>query len=121
MQETRMSLGSFMDEFHDLTVVNPFNHRESVWNDSVVFEIAIFIHAIRLSNIHSLKPREGNGTLALIWLTALADKHDVCITGVAMPTQTKRMNKTELKAWYKRHGFAVTPSGDIRYTPAGRK
>jgi hypothetical protein len=93
-----------------------------VWDQSVAFEVKIFDGCIRMSNIRSLDPGRGFGTLGLIWLTTLAVKHDAVITGSAIPTgnkSEKRLNKTALKAWYRRHGFAVSAKGEIRYTPAG--
>jgi hypothetical protein len=120
-----MSTASFIQEFDELTHPNPLNSRESVWDRTVAFEVSIFNGCVRLSNIRSLDPGFGFGTLALIWFTALADKHDAIITGTAIPTGVKnqkgRLNKTALKKWYSRHGFAVNARGDIRYTPAGRR
>jgi hypothetical protein len=120
-----MSLESFMQEFDELTHPNPLNNRESVHDQTVAFEVKIFDGCIRLANIRSLDPGLGFGTLGLLWVCALADKHDVFITGTAIPTGNKnqkgRLKKTALKAWYKRHGFTVSSRGDIRYTPAGRR
>lgn len=115
-----MSVATFITEFDELTQRNPLNHREGVWDNSVAFEVSIFDGCIRLSNIRALRP--GVGTLGLEWLMALADKHDVFVTGTAKPTgPNPRLNKTALKAWYRRHGFTVSSRGDVRYTPAGRR
>lgn len=115
-----MSTVSFIAEFDELTRPNPFNSREGVWDNAVAFEVSIFDGCVRLSNIRALRP--GVGTLGLEWLCALADKHDAVVTGTAKPTGTNpRLNKTALKAWYRRHGFTVSARGDVRYTPAGRR
>lgn len=116
-----MSLMSFFSEFDELTARNPLNNRASVWDNAVALEVKPFDGCVRLSNIRSLQPGRGDGTRALLWLMALADKHDVFITGAAKPTGAKRLTKTALKSWYRRHDFAVSSKGEIRYTPAGRK
>lgn len=119
-----LSTLSFITEFDELTHPNPLNNRESVWDRTVCFEVSIFDGCIRLSNIRSLDPGHGFGTLGLIWLTTLADKHDVAISGTIIPTGDKnqkgRLSKTALKKWYARHGFSVSTRGDIKYIPAGR-
>ena len=121
LTENCMSTHSFITEFDELTRPNPLNSREGVWDNAVAFEVSIFDGCIRLSNIRTLRPGTGEGTLALVWLCALADKHDTAITGTAKPTGTNpRLNKTALKAWYRRHGFSVSGRGDVRYTPAAR-
>jgi hypothetical protein len=116
-----MSLESFIAEYEELTQVNPLHHRERVWDyegrSAVCFELSVFGGAIRLANIRSIESRKGFGTLALIWLTTLADKHDVSITGTASPTGAKLMNKTALKKWYERHGFLVSRRGELHYLP----
>lgn len=116
-----MSITSFIEEFNELTQSNPLNNRESVWEKVVCFEIKVFNNSIRLGNIRAINLGDGSGTEALLWLVALADKHDAAITGTAEPTgRNPRLNKMALKTWYRRHGFEV--SGDnIEYTPAGRR
>lgn len=116
-----MPLTSFFEEFDALTKANPFNNRENVWEDRVVFECSPWNGCVRLANIRTVTPGKGDGTLGLLWLCALADKHDVFVTGTIKPTQPKRLSKTALKKWYARHDFAVSSKGEIRYTPAGRK
>jgi hypothetical protein len=106
-----------MADFEAETAPNPFVHIERIWHKAVGLEVSVFNQNIRLSNIRSLKPRQGYATQALQWLTSLADKHRVMITGTANPTDTKQpgLSKKELKAWYARHGFSVTRRGEIVY------
>ena len=112
-----MSVKTFIREFQKSTEPNPLNNRESIWEETVCFELRPFSGNIRLSNIRALTPGNGDGTEALRWLCALADKHGVTITGTVEPTWSAPLNKTALKAWYCRHGFKVVYHDDIEYEP----
>lgn len=116
-----MSTDAFMAEYVELTQPNPLHNRERVWDYQgqlvVCFELQVFGGAIRLSNIRSLQPRKGFGTLALLWLVELANKHNVSITGTASPTDKAQLNKSALKKWYERHGFMVSRRGELHYIP----
>jgi hypothetical protein len=120
-----------MTDFESLTVQNPLMSVERLlkcsverlWNSNgtpvIALEVRAFNGSIRLCNIRSLEPRHGFGTLALVWLTGLAEKHGVSITGTIVPTGIKvqRLPKWALKLWYERHGFILSRSGEIWYRP----
>jgi GNAT superfamily N-acetyltransferase len=83
------------------------------------FEINPFDGAIRLSCIRSFERGKGYGSRALDWLCQLADAHGVTIKGHISPCGMvkPRLNKTQLRQWYKRHGFSVTERSSIVRVP----
>lgn len=117
-------LDAFMREFLDATQSNPFAAHERVWEMRAAFELSIFDNRIHLGCVRSLMQRgKGNGTAALDWLCALADRHGVEIEGEIEPVGQirPRLNAHQLRAWYKRHGFTVSNTGFITRKPKGAK
>lgn len=55
------------------------------------------------------------GTVALLWLVSIAQRYNVRLVGHVEPfgTSPAGLNRTQLKAWYKRHGFLVSRTGLI--------
>lgn len=68
-------------------------------------------HSVHLSDINTSARSGGFGSKALTWLCALADKHNVTITGLAKAYTRARdksaLSQKDLIAWYARHGFSV--------------
>ncbi len=116
-----MSVDSFMTEFTSVTQPNPNRAQELLWRDKVGFTVKPLpsMGTVRLLNIRSIIPSgSGIGTEALLWLTSLAEVHQISIVGEAEPTGFEdRLNHTDLRAWYRRHGFTVSSRGDIEYVP----
>jgi hypothetical protein len=108
-----------MRAYWEATAPNPFAGPERVWQSCAAFEIKTFNNAVRLSCVRSFERQRGKGSAALDWLCSMADAHGVAIEGSIEPVgQTRpRLNKTELRRWYKRHGFTVAKNGDIRREP----
>lgn len=107
-----MNSDDFMAEFHRTTWQNPFNNRERVLFHAAA--IALTTNGcrddeVRINCVRSLNRGVGYGSLALDWLTKLADKHGVELTGTIEPCGKvrPRFNVNQLKAWYRRHGFTV--------------
>ena len=96
---------AFMADMFAQTAANPFNPRESVWENRACFEIYPFDGMMHLSSIRSLDPGTGGGSGALKFLTDLADKHGITIQADPVPYGSKRLSAKKLEAWYKRHGF----------------
>lgn len=101
-----MSASSLIAEFTEATWPNPFNHRERILFDYVALSLEVYDDDIRLQCIRTLLERgSGQGSRALDWLCALADKHGVELNGTIEPCGgiKPRLNVRQLTAWY--HGF----------------
>ena len=108
MNYTNLSLQSFMIDFELNTTTHPISNFLRIWNNNVAFEVKVWGDEIRLSSIKSFSKNNGNGTAALKWITALAEKHGVCISGDISPIKEKEaLNKYQLKSWYSKNGFLV--------------
>jgi len=126
-RETLPGIKSFMEDYQASTKQNPLNTRSVVHGDYATSEISPSGRDIRLSDIRSLQPGQGGGTRALKELTALADKHNVPITGTASVyhSGSKYINSSKkLRDWYKKQGFTVSNNDDgeggydIKYYPS---
>jgi hypothetical protein len=80
-------------------------------------------HEVYLSSIEACHPGEGHGSLALDWLTTLAEDYEVAI--LLEPEPFKRgkglMGEDELIDWYQRHGFQQTEFRLMVYVPDALK
>lgn len=76
-------------------------------------------HEVYLSRIESQNPGEGHGSLALDWLTTLADDYEVAV--VLEPQSLGDMREEDIIAWYKRHGFQSAESPLMVYVPDALK
>lgn len=108
-------LDAFMKEFNDETHPHPWSPRISIWKDKIMLEVSKWQGNIHISSIMSLeKKNSGNASECMKWLTDLADKHQVKLDLTVEPIKNagakegKDLTKTQLKAWYKRHGFKVS-------------
>lgn len=116
-------LKAFMDDFRNGTDQHPFARHLRIFNDSVGFEASIWNNAIHLSAIMSfLSKGDGEASKALKWFTDLADKHQVPIELTVKPIKNagaegKNLTKTQLTAWYTRHGFKKTRGEGMRREP----
>lgn len=118
-------LEKFMEDYLTSTAEHPFDPSSSVHGDYATTEVNPFDDEIHLSSIQTLKPKQGGGTRALNELTALADKHNVPITGIAKTYSNNPehiQSNTKLRNWYKKNGFEIlggdkTEGYDIRYSP----
>lgn len=71
-----------------------------------------------LCAVRALPCGQGNGTRAMRYITDLADRHGVAITGYIRPFASKALNVRELQRFYRRHGFSVDRHNNIRRAPA---
>lgn len=93
-----------MRDFEDMTEPHPFDNRKRILND-VMIELGPFGHNIHITDIVSMKPGQGHGSVALRKINDLADKHDLSIDLTAKAYSDDRMSTSQLRKWYKRHGF----------------
>ena len=77
---------------------------------------------VHLSSIMALEPGKGQGKQGLKYVTDLADKHGVHLTGHAKQfgnSQVPTLSTAKLKQWYARNGFGVSKAGDMLRPPGG--
>ena len=119
----------FIEDYRNATSENPLDASSAVHGDYAVTELSPSSRGIHLSDIRSLQPGAGGGTRALKELKALADKHNVPITGTAVAYHRDPKyigSSTELRDWYKKHGFEdlggdAREGYDIQYYPAAQQ
>ena len=124
---TNPNLESFMDDFYSSTKESPIGHGRLY--GPVLLDVSIFDGEIHLSDINTVGDKgQGSGTQALKFLTNLADKHNVKLSGVAKGySQSKEHIQTSerLLQWYQKHGFVEPEDSfgdedegfDIKYNP----
>jgi GNAT superfamily N-acetyltransferase len=115
-----MGIADFMADYERSTERNPFASAERVWRAKAAFRLAAFDGRVAFS-IRSLQRGCGYGSAALLWLCDLADKHGAILSGVIEPMGNLRPRLTagQLRAWYRRNGFAVTRDDRICRVPMG--
>lgn len=100
-----------LQEFLDSTAQNPFGRERLFLNDKgepfagVELSRGFAPDEVMLNAIRTFEVGRRNGSAALRLITALADKHGVRLRLSAVPFGEKALKKSELVAWYKRHGF----------------
>jgi hypothetical protein len=112
-----------MDEFTDATARSPIG-KGRLYGD-VLIDVRPFKNEIHLSDIKAASGKgKGSGTKAMKFLTNLADKHNVIISGTAQAygKADRQVQDTDrLFRWYVKHGFDGKPSSDggydIKYNP----
>jgi hypothetical protein len=105
----------FRNEFWLNTTPNPLCRDEGIWRMAVAFRLMVpwnqgqcFIRSIR-----ALERGRGDGSRGLAWLCDLADRHKLKLYCTVEPFGLKpRLNKYQLKRWYRRYGFV--PTGDAK-------
>lgn len=113
----------FMDAFRSGTTAHPLSPKVfRVWRSVVVFEVWPLRRSgwnadVNLSFVQSLTHGRGDGSRALEWLLRLADEHGAIVRGDVQQCGRDGLRPRELRAWYRRHGFSVSRSGEIRYEP----
>lgn len=124
-EELEGRLKAFMQDLWDHTHAHPFMRGTRITENSVI-EARPFSGSIRIQSIQTLQPRSGGGTEAMNLLCALADKHNVPLTGTAKKFGTEKdyMTTAQLAKWYQRFGFTVGRGSaregyDIRREPKG--
>jgi GNAT superfamily N-acetyltransferase len=90
-----------------------------VWNSAVILFVERHRNCVTLRRIKVSPELRGKGhaTRALGWLCALADEHEVAITGIVRPFGVKGLNREQLTAWYRRHGFKVSKDETMYRSP----
>tara|TARA_R100000306_G_C4352963_1_gene131126 strand:+ start:684 stop:1046 length:363 start_codon:yes stop_codon:yes gene_type:complete len=111
---------AFMEEFNKLTASHPFAPYLSVLDNYAVFEIQPLGGQILLGFITTIDKGRGDGSKALRWFVDLADKHGVEVTGGIRRLGKDGLTVTELRRWYKRHGFKVDRYLSITRPPSPR-
>jgi len=116
---------AFVSEFDSLTQQHPFNRELRLHavqhGDEVcagIFELTDGFNdgEMTLGYITSNPRQVGAGSSALDWFLALADKHSIAISIDIQPQGDRKLalNKTQLKAWYKRRGFKISGDKGVR-------
>ena len=124
---TNTDVEPFMAAFKAATKESPVGGGR-LYGD-VLLDVSPFDNEIHISDIVAVGKRsQGKGTKALKFLTNLADKHNVKLSGVAKGYSNSKehiQTSERLLQWYKKHGF-VEPSDsfgdedegfDIKYNP----
>jgi hypothetical protein len=126
------NITSFMNEFMDNTTEHPMDRRARLLGH-VTITLSPFDGEIHLSDISTYGDKnQGHGTKALKYLTSLAEKHNVTISGIAKAYSQNKdhiQSSSDLLSWYKKHGFDEVPdyygSDDegfaIHYNPTAKK
>lgn len=105
-----MSTLTFMRAYQRATQPNPVHghEHERVWNCTVLVLWPQNTNLVQLEMVRALVKQQGHGARALLWLCQLADRHGCTLTGYIQPTgKLPRLNRMQLRRWYKRHGFTV--------------
>lgn len=104
---TNTNLKPFMDDFFAATTESPIG-KGRLYGD-VLIDVSPFDGEIHLGDIVTVGEKsKGSGTQALKFLTNLADRHNVKISGTAKayskdPEHIRTSDR--LLQWYKKHGF----------------
>jgi hypothetical protein len=118
----RERLDAFLHALFAATYQNPLGRGRVFNNEALIFAYPQ-ISVIHLSELRALQLRQGSGTRALQLITRLADEHGVELTLFPKRVGKEGMNATQLRCWYKQHGF-VTDKNDrrmMRRTPKETK
>jgi hypothetical protein len=125
--ELKVNLEKFLSEFENETSPHPFDRKcrilqgKNTDSDGVVFELSSWNNSIHISMIQALKTGIGEGSRGLSFLTELADKHEVPMTGIAKRVGETGLPTATLKAWYKKNGFKVASNGEMNRPVDGYK
>jgi len=129
--EVKDRLADFMRDFYEQTEDSPYGRvrfteaEGAAERPSVLVEVKRFGAAVVLLHILILDKAQqgkGYGSATLRWLCGLADKHGVAIKGKAQRIEAafwqhgyppSGLPTAQLKAWYRRHGFIISRSGDM--------
>jgi hypothetical protein len=124
-------LRALLAEFEAATRPNPMSRDERLlaredanWSQGagvVTVGLSVFDGRLRLDGIRALAVGRGDGTWALTWLCALADRHGATIMGSATPfgRSPGGLAVRPLAVWYRKHGFHVDPDGTMHRPPQG--
>lgn len=108
----------FMEEFISLTTRSPLG-KGRLYGD-VLLDVSEFAGEIHVSDISAIgKKSEGSGTKALKFMTDLADKHNVRLSGEAKAYSKHKdhiQSSEQLLQWYQKHGF-VANGNKVIYSP----
>lgn len=109
---TMGGLDGFMRDYETATTENLLNWRERVWlfgeaSDPryVLTEIRPFDGQIHISSIASTSRGKRHASAVLKQICALADHHGVVLDLAPEPFGEDGLDRDELEAWYRRHGF----------------
>jgi len=108
---------AFITEISKYGVWSPFERNTLVLtNQSVSITLEPYANGISFDILNWGERRKGVGSKVLDQIVALARKHKVKLTGAVEPFGAEkniRLSKTELRDWYKRHGFKYSRYGQI--------
>ena len=116
----------FMDKYHKVTQDHPFDSSQRIaWDGKAAAEVRPFHDQIHIAAVQTLAPGERTGSASgmIMTLVALSDETGVPLNLLAKPfgNMEGRLNKRQLKAWYKRKGFVPTRGDEMEYVPEPRK
>jgi len=108
----------FMAEFIESTTESPLG-KGRLYGD-VLLDVSEFGGEIHVSDINAIGEKaKGSGTKALKFLTDLADKHNVRLSGEAKAYSRDTdhiQNSERLVQWYLKHGFHSN-GNKVTYSP----
>lgn len=101
-------LTAFMEDLWQHTHPHPWTRGARLTSNAII-ECRPLWDTIRVSSVQTVEPKSGGGKEAMELLCALADKHQVVLTGTAKKFGTDKsyMTTKSLKAWYPRFGFKM--------------
>lgn len=128
--DIKTHLADFMRDFYEQTEDSACGRARFAESEGaaerppVLVQVKPFGAAVVLSHVLILDKAQqgkGYGSATLRWLCGLADKHGVAIKGRAQRIRSafaqhgyppSGLPTAQLKAWYRRHGFIISRSGD---------
>lgn len=66
---------------------------------------------VELRTLAAMRPGQGHGRRLLEWLLLKADEHDVDLYVIVAARSCGLMSQDQLRDWYGKFGFEVTPRG----------
>lgn len=100
---------AFLRAFYDASYPSPFSPNErterALSGIDAVVEVTPKYAGIHLDEVRALTRKQGEGTKAMRFLTALADKHGIKLSLYAKPFGSEAMNRDTLVNFYRRFGF----------------
>ena len=120
------ALDEFMDKLHKVTQDHPFDPNQRIaWDGKSTIELKPMWGDIHIHAIQTLAPGERSGSANGLMMTVvqIANETGVKLRLSASPfgTTKGKLNKRQLKAWYKRLGFVddlSSGSDGMTYTPS---
>lgn len=105
---------TFVYEIMDHVEPHPFNRNLMyIPSQGVVIELTDGFDdgTMTLGYIQTLDKGQGHGSSALKWFLKIAKRHNMVINIDCERVGNEGLTQSQLKAWYKRHGFSFPRNG----------